>query len=179
MVRFSGLTLTAGLLLSVSSAVSAAEVLLLGNSMERSALKSKILQPNAFAHKSSAAWVKPQEYPKYAAVIVAGRGEGKDACWASAGDISALKNYLESGGTVIICGNAVYGLSNTKRSLKPIEKLLGYSMSGVVDGKKYAGVRFTPPGKKQFGNAPYTDGVWQWPAGNAPAKITTAKTLAE
>ena len=88
MVRFFRLTLAAGLLLSVSSGISAAEVLLLGNSMERSALKSKILQPNAIAHKNSSGWVKPQEYPKYAAVIVAGRGDAKDACWATVSTLS-------------------------------------------------------------------------------------------
>ncbi|MBQ9337813.1 MAG: DUF4838 domain-containing protein [Lentisphaeria bacterium] len=179
MIRFSCIGLTAGLLLSVSSVISAAEVLLLGNGLERNAIRNKILMPNGIAHNNSSVWVKPQEYPKYAAVILAGHDSTKDACWGTGEDISAVKRYLESGGTILICGNAVYGLSNTKRSLKPIEKLVGYSMSGVVDGKKYTGVRFTALGKQQFGNAAFAEGTWRWPAGNAPAKITSAKSLAE
>ena len=175
--RFAVRPVSAGLLLSVF-AVSAAEVLLLGNPAERSVIHEKILKPNGIRHKNSEEWVRPQDYGKYAAVLYAGKTSpgGK---WSAPDEIAALRNYVAKGGTVIVCSGAINDLSGTKRVLKPLEKILGFALCGAIPQGKYDAVKFTAAGNKQFADAPFTRRGWHWSATNGPAKVTSAKVLAE
>ncbi|MBO4648484.1 MAG: DUF4838 domain-containing protein [Lentisphaeria bacterium] len=174
--RFTVRLVSAGLLLA--SGLRAGEILLLGNPSERSVIQGKILKPNGIRHKNSEVWVRPQDYGKYAAVLYAGKASpgGK---WSAPDEIAALRSYLANGGTVIVCSGAINDLSGTKRSLKPLEKILGFALCGAIPPGKYDAVKFTAAGARQFPGAPFTRRSWHWSSTNGPAKITSAKVLAE
>jgi len=154
-------------------------VLIFGYGPERSTFCKKILLPNGIQHNNSAEWVHPKEYGKYSVVIHAGSEKGKKNTWAAPDEIAALKKYVEDGGTVIVCGGALYNLSNTKRSLKPLEGLLGFLSYERYEIKTNVDTVFTPAGKKWFSDAPFTAQPWVWAPGVAPAKVTSAQVLAE
>ena len=174
--RFTVRLVSAGLLLA--SGLRAGEILLLGNPSERGAIQEKILKPNGIRHKNSEVWVRPQDYGNYAAVLYAGKASpgGK---WSAPDEIAALRSYLTKGGTVIVCSGAINDLSGTKRSLKPLEKILGFALCGAIPPGKYDAVKFTAAGGRQFPGAPFTRRSWHWSSTNGPAKITSAKVLAE
>lgn len=178
MIRFFCIGLTAGLLLAASSLVMAGEILLLGSPLERSVIREKILRPNGIRHNDSAEWVAPGDFGKYAAVLLVDRDKSSGK-WSAKSDIDALRKYLQNGGTVILGGHAIMDLGGARRSLKSLEKLLGYSVVGAIPPKKYKAVGFTAEGKKLFGSAPFAGQSWNWPASNGPGRVTTAKTLAE
>ncbi|MBQ9337817.1 MAG: DUF4838 domain-containing protein [Lentisphaeria bacterium] len=154
-------------------------VLIFGYGPERTTICKKILFPNGIVHVNSPEWVHPKEYGKYSLVIHAGSEKGKKHSWAAPDEIEALKKYVEDGGTVIVCGGALYNLSKTKRSLKPLEGLLGFQGYERFDSKESAVTVFTPAGKKWFADVPFTAGEWKWNSGVTPTKVTSAEVLAE
>ena len=154
-------------------------VLIFGYSPERNTICKKILLPNGIRHVNSGEWVHPKEYGKYSLVIHAGSEKGKKSSWGAPDEIAALKKYVEDGGTVIVCGGALYNLSNTKRSLKPLESLLGFQGFERYESKAVPDTVFTDSGKKWFADAPFTAGGWKWNSGVTPTKVTSAEVLAE
>jgi|GEM_PF-1710187 len=175
--RFAVRLVSAGLLLAAYG-ISAGEILLLGNPAERNVIQEKILKPNGIRHKNSDEWVKPQDYGKYAAVLYAGKASSGGK-WSAPDEIAALRSYLTKGGTVIVCSGAINDLSGTKRSLKPLEKILGFALCGAIPPGKYDAVRFTAAAGKQFAGAPFIRRSWRWSSTNGPAKVTSAEVLAE
>ena len=90
----------------------------------------------------TADWVAPGDYGKYAAVLLVDRDKSSGK-WSAKSDIDALRKYLQNGGTVILGGHAIMDLGGARRSLKSLEKLLGYSVVGAIPPRKYKAVSFT------------------------------------
>jgi len=138
-------------------------------------IKPLVFQPSdiAFdvAFEDRGEWLTPQEFSRYAAVVISTLG-GKEARAWTAEEMAAVERYVRDGGHVIFTGLSTLTLAGKGRDLAPLSHLLGggalveVKAAQILDAQNpwTAGVKFTE-------RVPWRN------ASHALGKLTTAKAL--